>query len=166
MPRELNPKSISKKQSSDDEVLEVIEIDDSDDEDKVKDRYIDLSNNDVSIDSSQLKTSIKIKQEETVSVNVDGRNKILSSSLLKIKTNVKHEENSSDNMEDMNVSNNDKEIIYQQLEQDINNNESSIIKQHMHQVSPSVNANDFDFINNNASSINKSPSVINGINLI
>ena len=44
MPRELNPKSISKKQSSDDEVLEVIEIDDSDDEDKVKDRYIDLSN--------------------------------------------------------------------------------------------------------------------------
>ena len=69
-------------------------------------------------------------------------------------------------MEDMNVSNNDKEIIYQQLEQDINNNESSIIKQHMHQVSPSVNANDFDFINNNASSINKPPSVINGINMI
>ena len=109
---------------------------------------------------------IKIKQEETVSVNVDGRNKILSSSLLKIKTNVKHEENSSDNMEDMNVSNNDKEIIFQQLEEDINDNESSIIKQHMHQVSPSVNANDFDSINNNASSINKPPSVINGINMI
>ena len=114
--------------------------------------------NDVSIDSSQLNTSIKIKQEETVSVNVDGRNKILSSSLLKIKTNVKHEENSSDNMEDMNVSNNDKEIIFQQLEKDINDNESSIIKQHMHQVSPSVNANDFDSMNNNASSINKQPT--------
>ena len=61
-------------------------------------------------------------------------------------------------MEDMNVSNNDKEIIFQQLEEDINDNESSIIKQHMHQVSPSVNANDFDSMNNNASSINKQPT--------
>ena len=66
----------------------------------------------------------------------------------------------------MDVSNNEKEIIYQLLEQDIKNNESSTIKQHVHQVSPSVNANNFDFINNNASSINKPPSVINGINMI
>ena len=90
----------------------------------------------------------------------------MSSSVLKLKANGKHKINSYDNIEDMVVSNNEKEIIYQLLEQDIKNNESSTIKQHVHQVSPSVNANDFDFINNNASSINKSPSVINGINLI
>ena len=90
----------------------------------------------------------------------------MRSSVLKLKANGKHKINSYDNIEDMVVSNNEKEIIYQLLEQDIKNNESSIIKQHVHQFSPSVNANNFDFINNNASSINKSPSVINGINLI
>ena len=90
----------------------------------------------------------------------------MRSSVLKLKANGKHKINSYDNIEDMVVSNNEKEIIYQLLEQDIKNNESSTIKQHVHQVSPSVNANDFDFINNNASSINKFPSVINDINMI
>ena len=90
----------------------------------------------------------------------------MRSSVLKLKANGKHKINSYDNIEDMVVSNNEKEIIYQLLEQDIKNNESSTIKQHVHQVSPSVNANNFNFINNNASSINKFPSVINGINMI
>ena len=81
----------------------------------------------------------------------------MRSSVLKLKANGKHKINSYDNIEDMVVSNNEKEIIYQLLEQDIKNNESSSIKQHVHQVSPSVNANNFDFINNNASSINKFP---------